>query len=169
MDACTAGSGTDTIAVPAGTYTLTIAGTAEDAAATGDLDLSSKLTITGAGPATTIIDGNQLDRVFDVLSDAEVTIAGLTIQNGQPIVVEQPGGGILNNGTLALNNVIVQDNRTTGDGGGIANNGRLTISSSTIRRNLQEVIEVEGIFFRRRRQLQLDPWHADHPRYRDRR
>ncbi len=39
----------DTIALSAGTYTLAIAGTGEDAAATGDLDILDPLTITGVG------------------------------------------------------------------------------------------------------------------------
>ena len=38
-DACFPGSGPDVIAVPAGTYTLSIAGANEDANATGDLDI----------------------------------------------------------------------------------------------------------------------------------
>ena len=62
--------------LPAGTYTLTRAGTNEDAAATGDLDITQNLTITGAGAATTIIDGNQLDRVFQN-HGATVTISGV--------------------------------------------------------------------------------------------
>src|SRR5919197_1300453 len=42
--------GTNTINVPAGTYTLTLAGVDEDAAASGDLDVTGgSLTIEGAG------------------------------------------------------------------------------------------------------------------------
>src|SRR5512147_2432705 len=61
VDACAAGQNdqTDTITVPAGTYTLTVAGYDNDAAG-GDLDLRNNtalddLVITGAGAATTII------------------------------------------------------------------------------------------------------------------
>ena len=43
-------AGADTINLPAGTYTLSIAGANEDAAATGDLDITDNLTITGADP-----------------------------------------------------------------------------------------------------------------------
>ena len=46
-------AGADTITLPAGTYTLSIAGTAEDANATGDLDITDDLTITGASAAAT--------------------------------------------------------------------------------------------------------------------
>src|SRR5262245_35130007 len=47
--------GADTINVPAGTYTLTITGSDEDANATGDLDVTDDLTILGGDAATTII------------------------------------------------------------------------------------------------------------------
>src|ERR1017187_1018517 len=57
----------DTILLPKGTITLTIAGANEDHVAAGDLDLSSKVTITGKGAGSTIIDGNNLDRVFHAL------------------------------------------------------------------------------------------------------
>jgi CSLREA domain-containing protein len=60
--------GADTITLPTGTYTISIAGTGEDAAETGDLDISDDLTINGAGADTTIIDGGGLDRVFQVFS-----------------------------------------------------------------------------------------------------
>ena len=42
VDNCPAGSGTDTITLAAGVYTLAIAGIGEDAAATGDLDITKK-------------------------------------------------------------------------------------------------------------------------------
>lgn len=65
----TTGSGVDTIVVPVGTYTLSIAGAGEDANASGDLDITANLTINGAGGATTIIDGAGLVRVFEVAID----------------------------------------------------------------------------------------------------
>src|SRR5262245_59962584 len=48
--------GSDTISIPAGTYTLSIASPAEDAPATGDLDITDSLTITGAGIGVTVLD-----------------------------------------------------------------------------------------------------------------
>lgn len=74
-------SGSSTIIVPAGTYTLTIPGANEDADATGDLDIKGKITIKGASETGTIVDGNNLDRVFQVLS-GKVSISKLTIQHG---------------------------------------------------------------------------------------
>ena len=56
----------DTIIVPAGTFKLTLGGAGEDHDAAGDLDITGNLSIKGKG-ASTIVDGNNLDRVFDVL------------------------------------------------------------------------------------------------------
>ena len=58
--------GADTITLPSGIYTLSIAGADEQAAKTGDLDITDDLTISGAVEATTIVDGGGLDRVFEV-------------------------------------------------------------------------------------------------------
>ena len=48
--------GADTIVVPAGTYNLIRPGN-DDTAVNGDLDITSTLTISGAGYANTLIDG----------------------------------------------------------------------------------------------------------------
>ena len=112
-------SGPDTIEVPPGTYNLTVFGAAEDASSTGDLDVTSPLTIVGAGAATTFVDGNGSDRVLHLLETAgNVTVGGLTIRDG---LTEEDGGGIysLSGGTLVLDGVTVTANATASDGGGI--------------------------------------------------
>jgi hypothetical protein len=81
----------DTITLPVGTYVLTQIGANEDAAATGDLDVTDRLTILGAGRGATVIDGSQTDRVFD-LRTGFVTFNGLTVQNGR--VLNDVGGGV---------------------------------------------------------------------------
>jgi len=63
-----------TITVPAGTYTLAIAGQGENAAATGDLDIAANMTLTGAGATSTIIDGGGIDRVFEIMNGVTATI-----------------------------------------------------------------------------------------------
>jgi hypothetical protein len=60
--------GQQTVALPAGTYVLTIPGTDEDQAATGDLDIIDHLVLAGAGAEETIIDGNGIDGVLQVWS-----------------------------------------------------------------------------------------------------
>jgi len=132
--------GADTITLPAGTYTLTIPGIGENAAATGDLDITADLTINGASAVTTIIDGAGLDRVFDVLAGT-VTFSNVTIKGGSSY---GSGGGIANEGgALTIYRSTVSGNTTTGVpfdpgfGGGIAivNTGTLTINSSTVSGN----------------------------------
>ena len=113
------------IEVPAGTYVLTLFGAGEDAAATGDLDITAPVSIVGAGAATTVVDGNGADRVLHLLAPVieeetppSVTLSGLTIRNG---FTAEDGGGIysLSGATLILDAVTVTGNTTTADGGGI--------------------------------------------------
>ncbi|MEK6250339.1 MAG: calcium-binding protein [Actinomycetota bacterium] len=118
---CTAGSGTDEITVPAGTYNLTIPGAGEQGDATGDLDVSGPATIRhiGAGPA--IVDAKGIDRVFEINTPggAAVTISGLTIQGGNAAAVTS-GAGILNTaGVLNLSDSTVANNTASSFGGGI--------------------------------------------------
>ncbi|MEX0800109.1 MAG: choice-of-anchor Q domain-containing protein [Dehalococcoidia bacterium] len=134
VDACTAGAGDDIIDLPAGTYTLTIAGAGEDANATGDLDIFLNVTINGTGAATTIIDGNDLDRVFHNAGGGAVQMTGLTIQNGNA-PSPNSGGGILNVGTLTLDDSAVSGNTAFQSGGGIQTSGILTLNDSTVSGN----------------------------------
>jgi CSLREA domain-containing protein len=115
----------DTITLPAGTYTLTGAA-GEDLAATGDLDVlvgGGSLIINGAGAVTTIIDGGGIDRVFELIGAASLTISGVTIQNGNSGAL---GGGAINIGggtTLTLSNAIIANSTAPGaanEGGAIA-------------------------------------------------
>ena len=144
------GTGQDTINVPAGIYTLTIANTSgdEDSAAEGDLDINSNLILDGVGAGSTIIQAGAsaaagIDRVFHV--DADVTAAitvsleDITVQHGN--VGSSIGGGINvdfhNDSTLTLTRVTVDDNTTTGFGGGIGSAGGTTLNiiDSTISNN----------------------------------
>jgi parallel beta-helix repeat protein len=134
-------AGDDTIILPAGTYTLSLAGAGEDGAATGDLDVtkdqtnaSQTLTIVRAGAASTIIDGADLDRLFHVLPGATLNLSGVTVRNGQ--VAAGHGGGILNEGTLILADSVVTGNQTTdGSGGGIFSSGTLAVTGTTVSSN----------------------------------
>jgi len=125
-------AGADSITLPAGTYILSIAGVAEDASATGDLDIIGDLTINGAGSSTTIIDGAGLDRLIDVSAAAHVTIADITLRNAK--IGGEAGAGIRTSGTLALIRSAVIGN-TAIEGGGIANTGVLTISDTSVSGN----------------------------------
>ncbi|MEW5985729.1 MAG: choice-of-anchor Q domain-containing protein [Chloroflexota bacterium] len=132
--------GEDTISLPAGTYTLTIVGANENAAATGDLDITGNLTLNGAGASTTTINGNGTvtgDRVLHVLSPAVATISGVTMSGGR---VNGTGGGVHNASHLTLQNCTVTSNTTTGsynDGGGVYSGlgAVLTVESCTVSSN----------------------------------
>ena len=138
--------GSDTIQVAAGNYLLTILGENEDLSATGDLDITEELTITGAGQATTIVDGNQADRIFHILG-AAVILSDMTITNGRVTNSSvYGGGGVLNDfdedyhlGKLTLNMVTVSNNKTVDwafNGGGILSiGGSLTVTNSLIQDN----------------------------------
>ncbi|MGH8248880.1 MAG: CSLREA domain-containing protein, partial [Gammaproteobacteria bacterium] len=135
VDGCVAGAGPDTILLPAGTYALSITNAApagENANLSGDLDLNSVLTISGAGAGATVIDGGQIDRVFHLLQASEATISGLTIRNG----LSTNGGGILaSTATLSLESVTVSDNRAD-TGGGISSSATgFTFSGVTVTGN----------------------------------
>jgi hypothetical protein len=94
--------GEDRIIIPAGIYTLSFTGrTDEKFGAVGDLDVTDDLLIEGAGAATTILDGLGVDRVLDIHS-GQVTVTGLSIQNGDTLKNADAGGAIRNSGTLSL-------------------------------------------------------------------
>ncbi|MDZ8082884.1 MAG: hypothetical protein RMX35_27945 [Nostoc sp. DcaGUA01] len=107
----TNGDTSDTINLAAGNYTLSLVGANEDAAATGDLDITNgSITIVGAGVGSTSITANQIDRVFQVLTGATLTLSELTISGGKAT----NGGGIYNSGTLAVSNATIADNLAAG-------------------------------------------------------
>jgi CSLREA domain-containing protein len=155
--------GADAITLePDVTYVLSLTETLGNE--TSDLIISDSVSITGAGPGSTIIDGNGAvtrKRVFYVLKcvggiyksngidceingDMSVSMSGIAIMNGFATYVSghgddgSGGGGILNVGTLTLNNVAVTDNTASGLndwGGGIYNAGPLTMTNCVIANN----------------------------------
>jgi len=158
VSGCPAGSSTDTdeIVLPAGVYTLTIAGPTENDSETGDLDLYGKMRLVGAGRDLTTVQGGSgwNDRIFEIRyqisNDAEITIEKMTIQNGRP-PDDENGGGIHVFGTsdpsqvvVTLKEVRLQNNRAVrqlsggeGRGGGLAitNTPTVYIYDSLIQNN----------------------------------
>lgn len=129
-------AGSHVIVIPAGVYTLTIPGQDDDAAV-GDLDIKKSLEIQGAGANTTIVDGGQLDRVFDVRtpSGQTITMSGFTIRNGS---TADWGGNVCNctaGSILILASIVITDSFYAHSGGGVANFGLLTVQHSVIASN----------------------------------
>ncbi len=168
----------DTAAPPAGTVTLRSAITQAEADQTPDtinfaaalngqtITLNSSLptltngeTISGPGPtnltvnaAADVTTGDVTSPFFNVFNTASltsVTISGLTISGGT--VSGTDGGGILNTGSLVLNNDVITDNEADfpadggtsgGFGGGVANDqtdtallASLTVTNTVLSNN----------------------------------
>ena len=147
---CPAGSGVDTILVPAGSFTLTILGSGENEGMTGDFDLTESVFIRGAGNENTSLHTGEgfIDRFFHILSPAvtveisDLRMAGGKISNEEGTPNPEPGGGaIYNLGALRLNNTRYYLNRADGrntTGGAIYNAQNLTIINSTFESNFTE-------------------------------
>ena len=101
--------------------------------------IAADMTITGPGATSLTVSGNNSTTVGTIftINSGTVSISGLTIANGNSNAVNA-GGGILNDGTLTVNNCTIAGNSGIGtgnEGGGITNFGTLTVSSSTFSGN----------------------------------
>ncbi|HNT25312.1 MAG TPA: Calx-beta domain-containing protein [Anaerolineales bacterium] len=123
--------GHDLVILPAGTYTLTRPGFGENDAVLGDLDITGDLTIYGASPALTVVDGGGVDRVFEVRSTAAVTMTNISLQGGGMM---SNGRALLNGGSLLLSQVAVRFN-LDGGSGTVYNSGSLSIVESSFYSN----------------------------------
>lgn len=119
-----------------GTYALMIGGRAEDASATGDLDVTSRIVIHG-GDAT--IDARGIDRVLDVAAGAHLRLDEVTITGGAAEGAGLPasGGGVRNAGELEVHDSTITRNTAVRAGGGIeaSAGSTTTISRSTLSEN----------------------------------
>jgi hypothetical protein len=134
-------SGADTIRLPAGIIELSLPGGDEQCSLSGDLDVTSDITIIGAGADQTTIDANGLDRVFELVLDtgARLHLQDLTVTGGDTSgTIDQYGGGILNDGgSLRLDSVHLTGNYGESLGGGLlnANDGQSMIVDSAVTEN----------------------------------
>jgi hypothetical protein len=110
----------DTIKVANGTYKE-------------NLRINKDIIIIGNNCKNTVIDGCNKNSTVHVGLGAEAFISGFTITHGK----SQFGGGINNEGSLNLKNVLITGN-TAFNGGGILNDGDLEVLSSVIRDNHAE-------------------------------
>ena len=126
--------GPDTILLAAGRYVMSVRGSGEEGAATGDLDVVDPLTITGAGASSTTIDGRKArDRIFDVFSD--LTLSGVTVQKGK--ARDETGGGCIQSfGSLTVSDATITRCKSSDDGAGInVKSGMATVRDTTVSHN----------------------------------
>jgi hypothetical protein len=168
IQAANATPGNNTINLTvSGTYKITIPPASPDDTpatennATGDFDIipnpssaaNSSLSIINTSHKKVVVDGNHLDRIFDINpNDAlaptnfTVIVKGFTIQNGIASPgdsLTSSGGGIRDEGnvSLTLTNMVVTNNLATADGGGVVmantvnSSWTLTINNSLISNN----------------------------------
>jgi hypothetical protein len=87
----------------------------------GELALTKSLDIEGLGADQLAVSGNHVSRIFDISGGATVTIAGLTITDGQVVGTfgsTVGGAAILNDGsTLTLAHDVLSHNEAFGGGG----------------------------------------------------
>ena len=116
-----------TVNVAAGTYTETTM-----------ITLDKAVTLTGDSTTSTIVDGSNSHRLFDIASGKTIEMNYLTIRNGNANNGDgngNDGGGINNWGTLTLSNCTISGNSATILGGGINNAGTLTLNNCTVSGN----------------------------------
>ncbi len=109
----------DTIVLPAGVYLIDLAGN-DGSENTGDLDISTDMEIVGA---PSIIDGQELGRIMDIRSDANVTLRDLTLRGANTSLATNGalnGGALqIDGGSLTLDTVTFDNNSTQALGGAI--------------------------------------------------
>ncbi len=110
----------NSIVLQAGTYSLTRSGNLEDANSTGDLDITSDITMgpfTG-GPDKVTINGRGQDRLFHI-RNATVAFYSMTLTNGdphfgRPANENQNGGAVaIDNSAVDFNDCVLRDNKAT--------------------------------------------------------
>ena len=135
--------GADVIVLSAGVYKIALAGTGENANVTGDFDIEGSVTICGKGASISIIDGQQLDRVFDISGTStgsiQVVLEKMTIRSGN---INGNGGGVrVGNANLVVRDCAVNGNRVSQSGGGVSNadlpgTGSVRVVRTTVARNV---------------------------------
>lgn len=123
--------GEDVIQLGTGTFSLSLRGTGNER---GDLDITESVTISGISPEETHITAVESwrERIFEISTGATVQISGLTISNGD--IEAEAGGGILNFGSLTLENVSLRQN-VAYSGGALYNAGTAQLQNVRISDN----------------------------------
>ena len=136
-----------------GTITIDPALAGSTVALSQQLTAARSMTIDASAAPGLVLSGSNVDRVLFVESGADVTVRGVTIRDG---AAGPQGGGILNNGSLTLEQVTVTDNTVTTagppnfafGGGGIYNGegATMVLRDSTVSDNTSPNHPGAGVF-----------------------
>lgn len=134
---CTAGSGVDTISLPASnTHTLTMVNNTDPYGyqPTGLPVISTEITIEGNGSTIARDNGSPNFGIFSIVDSGNLTLQDTTVSGGS--LPSDSGGGVFNHcGALTLSSSTLTGN-SAGSGGGVSNvDGVLTVTNSTISGN----------------------------------
>lgn len=132
---CAAGSGADTIVLPAKkTITLTSSYSYQYSSDTGLPAITSAITIEGNGGKIVRGASGAVFRLMAVSSSGNLTLRNVTLSGGNSSV---SGGAVFNNGSLTIEHSTISGDAASERGGGVMNyaNGTLRIESSTLSGN----------------------------------
>ncbi len=124
--------GADRIVLSTGRYVIELPETLGDNNKGGDFDVVDKVTITGKGRKT-IVDGQDVSRVFSLLTFPSHTLKNMVIEDGN----DDNGAGILAGpATARLSKVVLRSNAASDRGGALYTaSTKLKISKSTLTQN----------------------------------
>lgn len=115
--------------VPPGSVIAVQAGTFNE-----NVVIDQSVTIQGQGIGVTVIDGQDSGSVLEIEAGSEVTLQDMTLQNGSSV---NGGGGIYNEGTLTITNLLIQNNEAPcADGGGVLNWAQVTMQDIELTNNV---------------------------------
>ncbi len=99
------------------------------------ITILTNVKIIGPGSNKLTISGNNANKIFQINTDRNVELNGMTLRNGRATNTESDGGAIVSLGTLAISNSIITDNMAGRWGGAIASSKNLIITNSTFSNN----------------------------------
>jgi len=118
----------------------------------GPLVLSKNVTLDASDAPGVVLSGNGADRVFIIDAGTTASLRRLIVANGFGFDL---AGGILNNGSLTLDECTVRDNRVGAatnefwkGGGGVYSGGgsTLVLRRSTVRGNTTQLVDGGGVY-----------------------
>ncbi len=137
------GARSNTLRLPAGTWTLTTVDNSDTEGSTGLPVITSRLTIEGDGPEQTILEraaDSTRFRLFQVAPEGNLTVRALTLQGGVvDIDFLQRGGGIRSLGSLTLTETVLANNQAW-VGGAVESRGSLTCTRSAFTDNFADFV-----------------------------